>query len=145
MIETTPLAPVETPAELAEVDDPRRPYLDRPVLVKVTDDTLTVRQHPARGWVAQVVMVRPESGPVMIAGDVPNRTALRIVSVQNALGSVVSRLSHSAETCTLESGLSGWPSEILARGELWVAAFPSDPENVIADDYLRVEVVMEFA
>lgn len=138
-METTPDRSVEY-EDLLELDvNPGDPLLDRPVLVTVAE-RLPVETRTPASWVASSTLIRPGE-PVMIAGDHPARTRWRCTLIDTNNCFVV--LSHSSETCTETTGISGSSAtwEVTARGAIWARAI-GDAED--PDAIARIDAIMEF-
>lgn len=143
MEETTPAGSVEY-IELLELDDDAPPpLLDRPVLITAAE-RLPVETRIPSSWIASQVTIRP-GAPVQIAGDHPARTRFQMVNYEVSSCNFV--FSHSAETCTRNSGILVSNVDglnLTGRGAIWVMAYDMDPAVPDPAAYARIDFYAEF-
>jgi len=141
-MQTTP-PPQPDAAEYDAEPDPLEPLLDRPVRV-IAAERIPVDTRIPGSWVAQQTRIYPGNPPVQLAGDHPARTRWAMVGFATEYADFY--LSHSAETCTQDSGIrpDAYSLEITGRGPIWAAAFHSDPFDPEDSAYVQIYYFAEY-
>lgn len=141
MMESTP-DPVQSYGELLDVDPPDAgpPLIERPVRV-VAAERFPVDQRTPDRFVLGTTHVEFDK-PTLIVGDHPARTRLQVLATTGP-GGYSWVYSHSAETCTPNSGTFSVPV-ITARGELWAYAWYPGGASPAPGDYFVIHWAQEF-